>query len=126
MKFDRTNLDLWVAALRSGKYPQGKGKLRTKEGFCCLGVGCEVAGIPSEIRFGNWRYGARGSALVAPDEFCEWLGVNPYYFETGGSFEADGRWDSLAKRNDEGATFEEIADLIEEHIGEWLPKGVEL
>ncbi len=39
---------LFVAALRSGEFPQGKGALATqrKDGvweFCCLGVACEVA-----------------------------------------------------------------------------------
>ncbi len=32
----------WVAALRSGAYPQTKGKLRDPDGYCCLGVGCDV------------------------------------------------------------------------------------
>lgn len=37
----------WITALRSGKYPQGKGALHTvfpdSETFCCLGVLCELA-----------------------------------------------------------------------------------
>ena len=33
---------LWVAALRSGKFKQGKGHLHKGDEFCCLGVGCEV------------------------------------------------------------------------------------
>lgn len=32
----------WVAALRSGRYPQTWGALRTSEGYCCLGVLCDV------------------------------------------------------------------------------------
>lgn len=33
----------WVEALRSGKYEQGKGVLRTfTDRFCCLGVLCDV------------------------------------------------------------------------------------
>lgn len=36
----------WIAALRSGKYPQGKSKLcQINNGvrrYCCLGVGCMV------------------------------------------------------------------------------------
>jgi len=41
----------WVAALRSGKYPQTTGKLQNRDrnslpdGFCCLGVFCEINGI---------------------------------------------------------------------------------
>jgi hypothetical protein len=39
--------DKWIAALRSGKYKQGKYQLRDSDNcYCCLGVLCEVAGIP--------------------------------------------------------------------------------
>lgn len=36
--------DLWVAALRSGDYKQGKGALRCKQDdtYCCLGVAQSV------------------------------------------------------------------------------------
>lgn len=33
----------WLAALRSGKYKQIKHKLHGPDGYCCLGVLCEVA-----------------------------------------------------------------------------------
>lgn len=32
----------FLAALRSGEYSQDKGRLRTVNGFCCLGVACDV------------------------------------------------------------------------------------
>jgi hypothetical protein len=36
--------DLWVAALRdTDTYPQTKGALHNSDGYCCLGVLCEVA-----------------------------------------------------------------------------------
>lgn len=44
--------DLWIAALESGKYPRGTGKLRNdfrdssgklRHSFCCLGVLCDLA-----------------------------------------------------------------------------------
>jgi hypothetical protein len=35
----------WIAALRSGKYTQGFGRLRSGDDcYCCLGVLCDVAG----------------------------------------------------------------------------------
>lgn len=48
------NIDLkkkWVNALRSGKYKKGTGYLHKVDKsnhhkYCCLGVLCEVAGIP--------------------------------------------------------------------------------
>lgn len=39
---NRALRDRWVAALRSGQYPQSKGSLRTHTGYCCLGVLCDV------------------------------------------------------------------------------------
>jgi len=33
----------WVSELRSGKYKQGKGLLRSGDKHCCLGVFCEIA-----------------------------------------------------------------------------------
>jgi hypothetical protein len=32
----------WLAALRSGEYKQGHGRLRIDDLYCCLGVACEV------------------------------------------------------------------------------------
>ena len=40
-----SNIELrerWVKALRSGKYEQIQSNLRTKHGYCCLGVLCDV------------------------------------------------------------------------------------
>ena len=34
--------DKWVAALKSGKYKQGRGQLNGESGYCCLGVLTEV------------------------------------------------------------------------------------
>lgn len=34
--------NLWVEALRSGKYKQGKLALKTEDGYCCLGVLCDI------------------------------------------------------------------------------------
>ena len=34
---------VWIPALRSGDYKQGKGRLRdSKDRFCCLGVACDL------------------------------------------------------------------------------------
>lgn len=32
----------WTAALRSGKYEQTDGQLKCADGFCCLGVLCDI------------------------------------------------------------------------------------
>ena len=75
---DRTIRDKWVAALRSGKYKQGRGALRVAGGsynheapesnedrFCCLGVLCDVRGA-------QWFHrgpGAKQTAMFHTD--CE-------------------------------------------------------
>ena len=45
---------IWVEALRSGKYQQGRGKLKRsddlKPTYCCLGVLCEVA-YPNDANY---------------------------------------------------------------------------
>lgn len=33
---------LWLKALRSGEYKQGKLALRIKNKYCCLGVLCDI------------------------------------------------------------------------------------
>lgn len=49
----------WIAALRSGKYNQGKKVLYYKrtDSYCCLGVACKILDISSfsttSIRSGN-------------------------------------------------------------------------
>jgi hypothetical protein len=40
----RAHRKLWVEALRSGKFEQCKLTLTDREGYCCLGVACIVAG----------------------------------------------------------------------------------
>lgn len=32
----------WIKALRSGKYTQTSNHLRVNDGYCCLGVLCDV------------------------------------------------------------------------------------
>jgi hypothetical protein len=42
---DKTFIQLWIKALRSGRYQQGQGQLKlagTNPRYCCLGVACEV------------------------------------------------------------------------------------
>lgn len=49
--------DEWVAALRSGKYPQERGKLHNPDGtFCCLGVLCEVLVGKQIVTRNGWGY----------------------------------------------------------------------
>lgn len=109
----KANRKLWVEALRSGKYEQASGHLRTTEGYCCLGVLADIAGA-------KWRpdgFGAFyaevdcwGSRSIAPSFVRAFVGLK----DECGMFGDD---DTLAERNDSGTTFSEIADIIESEPG---------
>lgn len=117
---------LWLTALRSGEYKQGKGYLEkiNSEGvreYCCLGVLCDLAvkaGIVEKETDGaavsvvGYRVGSYIEAAGLIPKISEWAGVS----EIGILPEEQGRG-SLINLND-GAdfTFSQIADVIEE----WL------
>ena len=48
-----TNLQKWIAALRSGEYKQGRSYLRDGAEYCCLGVLCDV--YRKETGKGEWE-----------------------------------------------------------------------
>lgn len=100
----------WVAALRSGEFKQIKGRLETSNGNCCLGVLCNLALIEGVCDFTKGEdinfYDDRSGLL--PPSVMEWAKIksnngiipNKYYLTT---------------LNDEGYSFNEIADIIEEN-----------
>jgi len=100
---------LWVDALRSGKYKQGKFALRRGDRFCCLGVACQLAVeagvIPEPVQTSHddeWVYG--GKFTVLPKKVYQWLDIDETgEYETG----------NLVSDNDDGKTFRSIASIIE-------------
>lgn len=108
----------WVEALRSGEFEQTKGNLCDSTGYCCLGVLSELA--VREGKADKWKaddgddvffFGKkRGDAddTFLPRSVMRWAGLD------SDSPAVEG--DSLAVLNDNGKTFEEIADLIEKHL----------
>lgn len=114
----------WLSALRSGKYKQGRDVLhnKTTDTFCCLGVLCDLAaqdGIVDEKQVNSasdesgftWT-DYDGSIYYLPRVVSRWAGL-------------DGRADwsnpkilgtPVAKLNDSGLTFVEIANEIEIHL----------
>lgn len=108
---------MWVAALRSGKYKQGKGQLKDSTGgLCCLGVAQDVFGAPGSIRM----YADAG--VCTTDVFSR-LGipVTNLMGELGACMDVpsvtiNGRYHSLYVHNDTGASFEQIADAIENQL----------
>lgn len=105
----------WVRALRSGKYKQARKVLcdPQKESYCCLGVACELAiadGVSlTKKQLKNICYYG-GESKFLPSRVVEWLDIA----DTFGVF---GEFDnqSLAIKNDDGYSLNEIADLIVKH-----------
>lgn len=118
----------WLRALRSGRYQQGRHRLRTKHNkFCCLGVLCDLhakatgkKGWKEETRgmFGA-GFSYLGQDTLPPQSVCEWAGfpkVGDLCITNPKVKSRNGRQSDLAKRNDNRATFAEIADLIEAQL----------
>jgi hypothetical protein len=112
----------WVAALRSGKYKQGKYSLRSNyDNYCCLGVLCELAaqeGIAKRTggTHENFRYDDHNTNL--PESVIRWAGLSD---RSGGYVKDDvNNPTSLMSDNDgHHKDFNEIADIIESE-----PKGL--
>ena len=105
----------WVDALRSGKYEQGRGALRTADGrWCCLGVLCDVVRKRWKKKLWHGAYWHDGEGGVLPRDVLRAAGlvhVNPDVALS------DGGRCYLSGFNDDGFHFTEIADAIER---EWL------
>jgi hypothetical protein len=120
--------DLWVAALRSGRYKQTSSKLTRLDedgqprACCCLGVLCEVAleaGVELDLfrsEYGTRYYDREDNFL--PTRLLEWAGlgaVDPEVTRT----RVDGTevTSSLSFLNDEvRLSFEQIAELVEAQL----------
>lgn len=97
----------WVRALDSGNYKQTRGKLHDNQdnSFCCLGVLCELAALEGVIPPYDESAGYDHNHVCLPPKVMQWVGLQSSW----GNFGAE----ELARKNDEGAPFSEIADIIE-------------
>jgi len=103
----------WLSALRSGDYKQTKSCLHKGDGFCCLGVLCDLYGKEHNV---EWKlvdagiyYEFQDKKAILPLSVIEWAGVEDDNPEICGET-------PLSRLNDTGYTFNEIADIIEEHL----------
>lgn len=123
----------WLLALRSGKYKQGGGFLKSMNNeFCCLGVACELAGLRSEqSNTGAYDFGDEHSPIsyrsYMPPVFANAFGLNGTLGEFSKKVRFPGLdypFESLAAMNDNRLlpdgrgdarpfSFNEIADYIE-------------
>ena len=95
MSLDPIAKEVWCEALRSGEFPQTQNKLKSADGWCCLGVAAEI--FP---------------ALKQADREEELLSVNSLAL-------LNITWEqqhALAYMNDRPMPFAEIADYIEREL----------
>ena len=109
----------WIKDLRSGVYAQIRGNLHAAGGgYCCLGVGCETykrcGGRLSEGLLAGEFVSYDGFVALLPPNIGEWLGLNDTVGDPEGLAGEFGDGRSLVSLNDSGASFAEIADLIEQ------------
>lgn len=98
----------WVRALRSGEYKQGQEELIVGEwkSYCCLGV-LAAEMVPEYIRpvdKGSRALGVDGYTGALPDDLAVMFGLD------------EDSQDTLANKNDDGESFCQIADWIEEKL----------
>ena len=105
----------WVDALRSGEYQQTQNRLHDENGFCCLGVLCDLYLKENQL---EWEpsthyknvYVFQDMATILPLSVMKWVGVGE-----GNPLVNDGD-SSLAELNDKGSTFIEISNVIEHQL----------
>lgn len=130
--------ELWLNALRSGKYEQGTMKLAqelydgTRE-YCCLGVLCDLA-VKNGVCNVKWVHGTayygteeefaneKASENTLPKSVQEWIGVNSDNIRVSkkiNSFDDEDEFEDVmvSELNDEyGYSFDRIARLIKEQL----------
>lgn len=126
---DKRVKELWVGALRSEQYPQGREALRTETGYCCLGVLCNLFRLDGHpeaewLADGSFTLGEGNSELgVDPVEYCETLPPPVAEWAGLGKVVDPELGDALASHHNDGIanitppkTFARIADLVEKYL----------
>ena len=115
----------WLAALRAGKYKQGRKRLCHNDYFCCLGVLCDLS-ITDGL--GEWQPDIayhtvkhfttenHNQMCVLPEEVEEWAGVHGAEVLIPDLIDREGHGQCLTDLNDKGLTFDQIADIIEHFL----------
>lgn len=106
----------WIAALRSGKYAQTTGQLHDNNGFCCLGVLCDIVkdrvGMEWDQRaLHTFVFAGKEDALAKlPKAVTELVGC-----DDRGTFHAY-QPDLIYINDIGGGGFDKIADILEREL----------
>lgn len=117
--------ELWCSALESEEYTQAKGRLRTADGFCCLGVLSDLAikaGVQEWVAEEGGGYGVSTSfghpkKGTVSGEIQSWAGIKGLQGDDPVVEIANERF-RLSALNDSGSSFKTIAQIIREQL--WL------
>ncbi len=117
--------DKWIEALESGKYKQGHHALKREDGYCCLGVLCDISGqgrwnrpkgyISSEYAI---RDSGNANKLWLPDAVREWAGMRTCSGDLGDAnsvYFGERECGNLSALNDAGASFKDIVAVIKQN-----------
>lgn len=111
----------WIQALESGEYKKGTERLKTPEGYCCLGVLCDI--YAKETELGSWsgnnfkvNTNHFNHIAVLPQDVLKWAGLrfnNPLIDHSNEYIK------SIAEVNDHespSGTFKEVIEIIKEQL----------
>lgn len=97
----------WTRALRSGEYKQAKYKLQSSDGYCCLGVACDIF-IPDNKKLKERGFLQGGYPTQNIQPFSpQWIRDIDNYLISPTELVS-----VLAYYNEE-MSFDEIADILE-------------
>lgn len=130
MTMTSTDFDAWITALTDGSHDQTKGKLfglidddepEKGEGFCCLGVVCDIRGIGLDL----WAYNTNRDEEIPLARFG---GVEDQEIEDTPLYPVLGELSyvqrqTLAIKNDSEETFEDIAAYLVAHRSEFVTEA---
>ena len=135
-----------VKVLRSEHYNQIELFLHSDEGFDVMGVACDISGLAEWIPAGYYRedpldmtlpkipyyrYGTSHTVATLPIKVMEYYGFGSGVGDFLAEATQDGNWwRSLSGMNDEGVSFDILADIIEDEpeslFTDWYEKQKEL
>jgi hypothetical protein len=112
----------WLKALRSGDYPRTTGQLRDENGFCCLGVLCNIHAQehPELAVKETSKFSYMDASGHLPPAVVEWAGLRDVAEEEAEDEPTDvkvtyrGQATTLVNLNDtDKLSFKQIANVIE-------------
>lgn len=116
-RFPKKEGTKWLKALRSKKYKQDTGYLKSSSGYCCLGVLGRVCGLTEKELDNKYWLRLHDVHVEAIDHYFEEVEnlINIPKEVIGADFD-NMLVEELSRMNDNNKSFIDIADWIEDNI----------